>query len=922
MSTHVHPNRFARNAAITAGLLIVLVITFATYLRHEFAVDHANSVRINSLLLAEQMRQSSNDLTRMVRSYVITGDTIYRQNYQEILDIRDGKAPRPKNYSASYWDLRSARQEPTAVDSERLVPLLTLMRGAGFTREEFAKLAAAKANSDSLTSTEFHAMQLADSARVRGNDARNRAIAMLYDDRYHDAKAKIMEPIEEFVTAVDRRTLAAVERAELVAVIIRFLFIAFGVALSIMLWRTYAALRETMGGSVSDVYRRIAGLGSGGFAAVNEETAPKDSVLAWLSEAHARLAETNRQRALSEERMRAVVESALDCIISMTADGRIVAFNPAAERTFGYRKEDVMGRTLSEVIIPPSLRSAHVKGLERYLSSGETRIVGRRVVVPALRADGSEILVELSVTPLGSQTPPVFTGFLRDISDHKRDEDKLREQASLLDKAQDAIIVRDLDHRIKYWNKSAERLYGWTSSEATGRSAVALLYRNTTAFGAATNQLMKAGEWVGELDKYSKDGRCLSIECRWTLVRDVEGTPQSIMAIDTDITERKNLERQFLRAQRMESIGTLAGGIAHDLNNVLTPIVMSIDLLKQTVTTQEDREILDAIANSARRGADMVAQVLSFARGMDGRRVAVRAKHLIGDIEKIATDTFPKNVEIRTLVRPDLWTILGDPTQLHQVLINLCVNARDAMPDGGQISITAENSTLTDRDLAASEAAQPGPYVVIEVEDTGTGIAPDVIDKVFDPFFTTKAVGRGTGLGLSTSLGIVRSHGGFMRVYSEKTKGTQFRIYLPAQIDAVSDESECVVPELPRGNGETVLVVDDEASIRQITGQTLEAFGYRVISATDGADAIAIYGEQQSTIAVVLMDMMMPVLDGAATIQVLARINPRVRIVAASGLTTNRGLATDAGKVVKHFLAKPYTADTLLAALQKVLAER
>jgi PAS domain S-box-containing protein len=794
---------------------------------------------------------------------------------------------------------------------------MDIMRGAGFTDEEFGTINKAKAISDSLTNTEFRAMQLAS----RGEADRRRAIDMLFDSNYSSAKAAIMESIDDFLVAVDGRTLAAVDRAKGMANTMRLIFVAVGILLLLALARTYAALRGTMGGSVIAVHRRIAALGSGNAPTTDAEKGPADSVLGWLSEADARLAENTRERARSEDRIRAVVESALDCIISMDAEGRIIEFNPAAEKTLGYKREDVIGKGLAEVIIPSRFRAAHGEGLRRVLSTGVGKILGQRVELPALCADGGEVLVELAITRLGSETPPVFTGFMRDISERKRGEERLREQASLLDHAQDAIIVRDLDERVTYWNKGAERLYGWTAAEAMGRSVVALFFKDAAPFRAASAHVVKDGQWLGELQKFVKNGSMRTVESRWTLVRDGDGNPKSVMLIDTDVTERKNLEQQFFRAQRMESIGTLAGGIAHDLNNVLAPIMMSIDLLRQTVTAPDDQELLDNIAVSSRRGADMVAQVLSFARGMDGRRIQVKAKHLIRDAEKLVTDTFPKNIAIKTLVQPDLWTIVGDPTQLHQVMVNLCVNARDAMPDGGQISITAENEAIVNGDGAAG-GTPSGNYVRIDVADSGEGMGPSVMARIFDPFFTTKDIGKGTGLGLSTSLGIVTGHGGSLRVDSRVGEGTRFRILLPAQPGGVHEETAVAKPDLARGNGELVLIVDDEVSIRQMTAQTLQAFGYRTMIAADGAEAIAVYSKHQRDIAVVISDMMMPVLDGPSMMQVLLRMNPTVRIIAVSGGTANRAQTGDAAKAVKRYLAKPFTAETLLATLQEVLGER
>jgi PAS domain S-box-containing protein len=396
-----------------------------------------------------------------------------------------------------------------------------------------------------------------------------------------------------------------------------------------------------------------------------------------------------------------------------------------------------------------------------------------------------------------------------------------------------------------------------------------------------------------------------------------EDNPEEGVCFVLDLTERKKLEQQFLRAQRMESIGTLAGGIAHDLNNALSPIMMALEVLKIRFPDPESLDVLDLLSISAQRGADMVRQVLSFARGVEGRRMEVQVKHLIRDIEKITSDTFVKTIQVRSKFPGDLWTVMGDPTQLHQVLLNLSVNARDAMPNGGVLTFSAENLTLDAHYASLNPEAKPGPYVFIQVEDTGSGIPPETLEKIFDPFFTTKEVGKGTGLGLSTSLAIVKSHGGFMRVYSEMGKGTKFHINLPAQTEASVAVTAEIAAELPRGNGEVILVVDDEASVRQITQQTLEAFGYRVILASDGSEALAIYATRRAEIAAVLTDMTMPVMDGLATIHVLKKLDPAVRIIAASGRTANSQIA---GLGVKHFLTKPYTAETLLKVLKEMLA--
>jgi CheY-like chemotaxis protein len=372
----------------------------------------------------------------------------------------------------------------------------------------------------------------------------------------------------------------------------------------------------------------------------------------------------------------------------------------------------------------------------------------------------------------------------------------------------------------------------------------------------------------------------------------------------------------------MESIGTLAGGIAHDLNNILAPILMSIDILHDACADPQATAILETIEVSAKRGADIVRQVLSFARGIEGERIEIQTKHLLMDLESIIRDTFPKDIRLQFAVSSNPWTILGDPTQIHQILLNLCVNARDAMPHGGRLSIAAENAVLDEHYAAMNLQAKPGNYVNIAVTDTGEGIPPEIIEKIFEPFFTTKEVGKGTGLGLSTVIAIVKSHGGFVNVYSEPGKGTTFKVYLPA-IDAPSREASQQRGEasLPRGSGEMILLVDDEPSLSIVASQTLQAFGYRVLCATDGADAVAVYLAHRNEVAVILTDMMMPVMDGPAMIHALRRVNPEVKIIATSGLNANYGLTKLADMRIKHFLTKPYTADTLLKTLRVVLEE-
>jgi two-component system cell cycle sensor histidine kinase/response regulator CckA len=599
----------------------------------------------------------------------------------------------------------------------------------------------------------------------------------------------------------------------------------------------------------------------------------------------------------SEQTLSALMFNLPCAVYLFRQDGRMLRWNGEFEKATGYSAVEVGG------MIPEQFTNGHALAELRLLTKAGA-------MVPYIFS-ASRILME---------GQPCLLGVGMDMSAQRQAEVQLREQAELLDKAQDAILVVSLDRRITYWNKGAQQLYGWSSKEALGKEMADLLHTELKEFQGAFTQVNATGEWTGELKQQAKDGRSLIVESRWDLVRDDQGQPRSLLVINTDVTEKKRLERQFFRAQRMESIATLAGGMAHDLNNVLSPIMMAVDLLKLKTTDSGSQELLGNIATSAKRGADMVGQVLSFARGVEGRRDEVHAGRLVDDVERITRDTFPKNIQIRTNVGSDLWIVTGDLTQLHQVLLNLCVNARDAMPEGGNIAISVENVTLDAHYAAMNLEAKSGPYLVIQVEDTGTGIPAAIMDKIFDPFFTTKAVGKGTGLGLSTSMAIIKSHGGFMRARSEAGKGAKFRIYLPARSMGQNQPAADEDSKVPRGKGETVLVVDDEAAIRMITRQTLEAFGYKVILACDGAEAVTTYVEHRQQIALVLTDMMMPVMDGEATIKVLTKMNPAIKIVAVSGVSASDVTAKAAGASVKTFLPKPYTAKTLLKVVKDVIA--
>ncbi|WP_211176507.1 PAS domain S-box protein [Brasilonema sp. UFV-L1] len=582
------------------------------------------------------------------------------------------------------------------------------------------------------------------------------------------------------------------------------------------------------------------------------------------------------------------------------------------------------GRTLEQERGNGWTEDIHPEDLQRCLDIYFTAFDTRQpftIEYRLQRFDGEYRWILDTGTPLynGDGSFAGYIGSCIDITERELSQQKIREQAALLDVATDAILVQDLENKILFWNQSAEQVYGWKVEEALGKNANELLYKDSAKPEEVVQTVTLKGEWQGELSQVRKNGKEIIVESRWTLVRDKQGQPKSILTVNTDITEKRQLEAHFFRIQRLESLGTLASGIAHDLNNILAPTLMSAQLLQKKISDVQSQQLLATVESSAKRGASLVQQVLSFARGVAGERTILQLKHLILEIERIVKQTFPKSIQFYTDVVSDLWMISGNSTQLHQVLMNLVVNARDAMPNGGTVSITAENFVIDEYYALMNVEATVGSYIVVTVADTGTGIPPEIIDKIFDPFFTTKEIGLGTGLGLSTVMGIIKNHGGFVTVESEVGKGSTFGVYLPA-VNGMETTQPTEEMKLPRGHGELILVVDDELHLRETTKILLESYNYKVLTASDGIEALTMYVQHKDEISVVLMDMMMPNMDGAITICTLQKINPHLKVIAVSGLPSNDQLAYAARINIKTFLSKPYTLRELLNIINSVLS--
>jgi two-component system, cell cycle sensor histidine kinase and response regulator CckA len=637
------------------------------------------------------------------------------------------------------------------------------------------------------------------------------------------------------------------------------------------------------------------------------------------------LAVVEQLRQENEARLTGLINSVMDAIISVNEQQQIVLFNPAAEQMFDYAQAEIMGQSLT-LLIPARFHAGHEQHVQRFgKTSTTTRTMGALGAISGVRKNGEEFPIEASISQVEANGQKLFTVILRDITRRKQAEDRLQQQAALLNQAREAIISCNLEGRVQYWNHGAEQLYGWTADEVMGRDMSEQIHRDQLSTLANLSEmrsvLYEKGEWSGEQSSLTKDRRAIIVESRMTLVRDEAGQPKSILIIKTDITEKKQLEAQFLRAQRMESIGTLAGGIAHDLNNVLSPLSMGLQMMQMKYADEYAQKMLGMMNTNVQRGAEMVKQILQFARGVGGERIALQPKHIVKELLKMVGETFPKSIAIKQQLGEEIALVLSDATQLHQVLLNLCVNARDAMPLGGTLTISLSNEEIKASYPPIAPDAKPGRYVVLSVADTGEGIAPEHLERIFDPFFTTKEQGKGTGLGLSTVFGIVRAHDGFITVESAVGRGTQFKVHLPAHVSETVQPAEAKRNDTPVGQGELILVVDDEAAIREMNRAALETYGYRVLTASDGATAIALYAQHQAEVQLVLTDVMMPVMDGLTMIRALRSLNPKLRVICCSGTAGVGQNETLAQLNVQRILTKPLNVETLLHAVTQALNE-
>ncbi|HWA73096.1 MAG TPA: PAS domain S-box protein [Polyangiaceae bacterium] len=516
--------------------------------------------------------------------------------------------------------------------------------------------------------------------------------------------------------------------------------------------------------------------------------------------------------------------------------------------------------------------------------------------------------------------PVLGIGMVEDITQQKRAEARISAQAALLDQAKDAILVRSCEGVIEYWNKGAERLYGWSSAEAVGRNVSELLFYRPEVFRAAQERLLEAGAWNGEVEHVTRSGEQVIVESSWTLIRDDSGRPQSVLAINSDVTEKKRLEAQVFAVQRMESLGTLAGGIAHDFNNILAAILANLTLAAGDLGPDHPvQSALSEINQASLRAAALVRQILTFSRQSEPERRAVGLALVAGEAIKLLRATLPVSVSIETRFERDVPEIFADATQVHQVVMNLGTNAAHAMSErGGVLRIECERALVSQALRTSLGELRPGTYARLVVEDQGAGMDAATIERIFDPFFTTKGLGKGTGLGLSVVHGVLRAHEGGVTVQSTPAKGTRFELYFPAAQAAV-ERAAAQRKALPRGRGERLLCVDDEGPIVRATTRLLERIGYEVVAHTEPRKALAELALESARFDAVVSDCSMPNLWGLEFVREIFRLRPGMPIVMTSGFIDPALERSLRELGIREFVAKPATIAELGAALDRLL---
>ncbi len=626
----------------------------------------------------------------------------------------------------------------------------------------------------------------------------------------------------------------------------------------------------------------------------------------------------NMEEALKEreEWYRTLVEESFDGIFVQKGP-KIVFANSRLYEMLGYSAGELEGQEHWLVYHPDYRAITSRRAIARMLGKDPVS----QYEVKLQRKDGTSFDGEISARAVTVRGGPGVQVWLRDISGRKRSELARRRLATAVEQAEETIMITDPSGSIQYVNPAFEKTTGFTTKEALGKNPSILksgrhgeeLYRDLW------NSITHGKVWKGRFVNRRKNGTLFSEDATISPVRDRTGRIVNFVAVKRDVTEGLALQQQLLQAQKMEATGTLAGGIAHDFNNLLT-VVMGFSELLLAEKEQDHPEYADLqkIFHAAKNGADLVQRLLMFSRKSEPKPVPMNLNKQIVQVEKLLRRTIPRMVDIGLELSPDLPRIDADPSQVEQVLMNLAVNARDAMPDKGKLTVRTDILTLDEEYCRLQVEASPGEYVVLGVSDTGHGMDKQTLEHIFEPFFTTKEMGRGTGLGLAMVYGIVKQHNGHITVHSEVGHGTTFQVYLPA----IPGEAETGVEtseEAPAFGTETVLLVDDEEYVRELGARILTKQGYTVLQAENGKKALDLFDKERSQISLVILDLIMPKMGGKECLKELLKIDPQVNVLVASGYSADASVEDTIQMGAKSFVAKPFRSNDLLRDVRRVL---
>ncbi len=633
-------------------------------------------------------------------------------------------------------------------------------------------------------------------------------------------------------------------------------------------------------------------------------------------------------------------EAVPDAMVAVNPEGVIVQVNTQTERLFGYTQGELIGQRV-EMLVPTAQREQHHLHRERFRQQPATRRMGAAMDLRGRRKDGSEFPVEISLSPVNTDDGMVVLSAIRDISDRKRIEEELQKAheelaaskdrelleyqnrlALIVDSSQDAIIGKDLEGIITHWNKGAEHMYGYSAEEMIGRSITVLAPQDRRDEIPGILERIRSGERVEYFEsvRVRKDGQHLNVSISVSPIQDANGGIVGASIIARDVTGQRRAEDLLRQAQKMEAVGRLAGGVAHDFNNILGIVTACCELLGSRVQLNGGSQYLDNIQEAARRGAALTRQLLAFSR----RQLSVQPRLLdlnesLKEVTKLLRPLMGDDVQIIVRQGTDSAVVESDPAQLDQIVLNIAVNARDAMPKGGKLIL---ETSVQEFDAALAELHPPmkaGRYVLLAISDNGVGMDAVTLSKIFDPFFTTKEVGKGTGLGLATVYGIVKHSGGHIWVYSELNRGTTFKIYLPAADHKVGMAPKSEIQTLPpKADGKTVLLVEDDDLMRTMTRQMLEDHGYRVVEA-EGANQALERLRSNSSIDITLTDVVMRGMSGPELALQLANLCPAIKVVFMSGYTGELIAQGDGLNQEITLLEKPFTKAALLKTLHAAL---